>query len=377
MAFEIPFNKPPVIGTEMQYLEKVFAADKFSGDGPFNRRCQQWIRDSLDCDKVLTTPSCTAALEMCAILLEIKPGDEVIMPSFTFVSTANAFVLRGAKIIFVDIRQDTLNIDESKIEAAITPNTKAICVVHYAGVGCGMSEIMAIAQRHNIYVVEDAAQALAASYKDRPLGSIGHLSTFSFHETKNFSCGEGGALAINDSSFSDRAAIIQEKGTNRTAFFEGRVDKYTWVDIGSSYLLGELQAAYLMAQLDSKNKIIEDRRKSWAFYQNALTELETAGKIELPKIPSHCDHNSHIFHIRVENIHERRALLSHCKSRGISLVFHYIPLHSATAGLKFGEFHGEDQFTTKESERLARLPLFYAMSEVERTRVIDSIKEFF
>ncbi len=377
MAFTIPFNKPPVIGTEMQYIEQVFTADKFSGDGPFNRRCQKWIKEKLNCDKVLTTPSCTAALEMCAILLDIQPGDEVILPSFTFVSTANAFVLRGAKIIFVDIRQDTLNIDENRIEAAITDRTKAIIVVHYAGVSCEMDTIMSISRKHNLYVVEDAAQALTSSYKGKALGSIGHLSAFSFHETKNFSCGEGGALIVNDTKFSNRADIIHEKGTNRSAFFEGRIDKYTWIDIGSSFLLGELQAAFLMAQFDASDKISADRKKCWDYYYAGLKELADAGKIELPSIPNDCIHNFHIFHIRLKDTYQRKEFLTHCKTRGIGVVFHYIPLHSSVAGLEYGEFSGIDEFTTKESSRLARLPLYYSMSEVERERVIETVRDFF
>ena len=377
MPYTIPFNKPPVVGTEMQYLQLVFHDDKFSGDGPFNKRCQTWLQRRLQSNRVLTTPSCTAALEMCALLLDIQPGDEIIMPSYTFVSTANAFVLRGAKIIFVDIRQDTLNIDETLIEGAITDKTRAIVVVHYAGVACEMDAIMAVAEKHDLYVVEDAAQALMADYKGKALGSIGHLGTFSFHETKNYSCGEGGALAINDSRFVERAEILQEKGTNRSAFIDGRIDKYSWVDIGSSFLLSELQAAFLMAQLDAAEKITQDRLKTWNYYFSGFESLAQQGKLELPDIPKQCNHNAHIFHLRLKDSEQRRKFMRHCSEKGVGTVFHYVPLHSSEGGKRFGMFYGKDEVTTTESDRIVRLPLYYSMTESELERVVDAVISFY
>jgi dTDP-4-amino-4,6-dideoxygalactose transaminase len=374
----IPFNKPPVTGAEEQYIKQALESSKLSGDGPFGKRCQNWFEANLPAKKTLLTPSCTAALELAAVLIDIQPGDEVIMPSYTFVSTANAFVLRGAKIVFVDIRPDTMNIDERLIEAAITPKTRAIVPVHYAGIACEMDAIMAIAERHDLYVVEDAAQAMMSSYKGRALGTIGHLGAFSFHETKNYtSGGEGGLLIINDERFAERAEVIREKGTNRSQFFRGMVDKYQWVDIGSSYLPSELQAAYLWAQLEHAAEINESRLNAWQYYWKKLQPLAKEGRIELATIPEGCAHNAHMFYLKTSGLVERTALLEHLKSRDILAVFHYVPLHSAKAGEAFGWFHGEDSFTTKESERLVRLPLFFSISEQELEHVIEAVISFY
>lgn len=324
------------------------------------------------------TPSCTQALELAAILIDIQPGDEVIMPSYTFVSTANAFVLRGAKVVFVDIRQDTMNLDERLIEQAITPRTKAIVPVHYAGVPCEMDVINDIARHHMLVVIEDAAQGMMSTYKGRPLGALGHMAAYSFHETKNFtSGGEGGLLIINDEQFVHRAEIIREKGTNRSQFFRGMVDKYTWIDLGSSYLPSEIQAAYLWGQLEQTKQIIANRVTTWNAYRDSFSELESAGKVELPGVPDYCVHNGHMFYFKCRDLNERTALLAHMKANGILAVFHYVPLHSAPAGLKFGRFQGEDRFTTKESERLVRLPLWYGMTDDARQRVVDSVKAFY
>jgi len=324
------------------------------------------------------TPSCTHALEMAALLVDIHPGDEVIMPSYTFVSTANAFALRGAKIVFVDIRPDTMNIDETKIEAAITPETKAIVPVHYAGVACEMDTIMQIADRHNLAVIEDAAQGMMSSYKGRALGTIGHLGTYSFHETKNYtSGGEGGLLLINDKRWIERAEIIREKGTNRSQFFRGEVDKYTWVDLGSSYLPSELQAAYLYAQLLEAEKINRNRLDSWQFYFEGFEELEQKGDIERPSIPPECRHNAHMFYIKTKDLQERSALLQYLKQNDVLAVFHYVPLHSAEAGRKYGCFHGEDRYTTAESERVVRLPLYYGITREEQKKVIYHVTQFY
>jgi dTDP-4-amino-4,6-dideoxygalactose transaminase len=374
----ITFNKPPLTGNERQYVLKAIQSNKISGDGFFGKKCQAWFEKSLGCHKTLLTPSCTAALEMAAILIDIQPGDEVIMSSYTFVSTANAFVLRGAKIVFIDIRPDTMNIDEAKIEAAITPKTKAIVPVHYAGVSCEMDVIMNVAMRHNLYVVEDAAQGMMSSYKNKPLGTMGHLGTFSFHETKNYtSGGEGGLLIINDENLSQRAEVIREKGTNRSQFFRGQVDKYTWIDIGSSYLLSELQSAYLWGQLEKSNEINDERVATWRIYYKAFKPLLEKGLVEIPVIPDDCKHNAHMFYLKLKNLGQRTEFIEFLKLKGILSVFHYIPLHTAPAGLKFGEFKGEDVFTTNESERLARLPLFYGMSDMDRGRVINVVNEFF
>nr|AHF27135.1 lipopolysaccharide biosynthesis protein rffA [uncultured bacterium Contig1668] len=328
--------------------------------------------------KVLLTPSCTASLEMAALLLDIQPGDEVIMPSYTFVSTANAFVLRGAKIVFVDVRPDTMNIDETLIEAAITDKTRVIVPVHYAGVACEMDTIMALAKKHNLFVVEDAAQGVMSTYKGRALGTIGHIGCFSFHETKNYTAGgEGGATLINDKALIERAEIIREKGTNRSQFFRGQVDKYTWRDIGSSYLMSDLQAAYLWAQLEAADRINQQRLALWQNYYDALAPLAKAGRIELPSIPDGCVQNAHMFYIKLRDIDDRSALINFLKEAEIMAVFHYIPLHGCPAGEHFGEFHGEDRYTTKESERLLRLPLFYNLSPVNQRTVIATLLNYF
>ena len=374
----IPFNRPPHTGNEDQYVLTAMRSDKISGDGKYGQQCQHWFEQQLGCKKALLTPSCTQALEMAALLIDIKPGDEVIMPSYTFVSTANAFVLRGAKIVFVDIRPDTLNLDEELIEAAITPKTKAIVPVHYAGVACEMDKIMEIADRHGLVVIEDAAQGMMSTYKDRPLGTIGHMAAYSFHETKNFtSGGEGGLLIINDAQYIQRAEIIREKGTNRNQFFRGMVDKYSWVDVGSSYLPSEIQAAYLWGQLEWAEKITQSRLDSWKGYHAGLGDLARRGVIEFPTIPADCTHNGHMFYLKTRNSDERTSLLTHLKADEIYAVFHYVPLHSAQAGSRFSRFHGKDKFTTKSSEQLIRLPIFYGMPESERHHVVRSVLEFF
>jgi dTDP-4-amino-4,6-dideoxygalactose transaminase len=378
MVFMIPFNRPPHTGNEEQYVLDAINSDKMSGDGKYGRLCQTWFEERLGCNKALLTPSCTHALEMAAILIDIQPGDEVIMPSYTFVSTANAFVLRGAKIVFVDIRPDTMNIDETLIEAAITDKTKAIVPVHYAGVSCDMDVINSIADRHGLFVIEDAAQGMMSTYKDKPLGTLGHLAAYSFHETKNFtSGGEGGLLIINDEKFAQRAEIIREKGTNRSQFFRGLVDKYTWVDVGSSYLPSELQSAYLWGQLERASEITNNRLRSWAHYFDSFSDLEKRGRVELPSVPAECQHNSHMFYLKCRDIDERTALLDHMKSNQVLAVFHYVPLHTAPAGQKFSRFHGEDRFTTQESERLVRLPLWYGMTSETRQSVIESVRAFY
>ena len=378
MTFKIPFNKPCYTGNEDKYVLDAMRSLHISGNGPYTKKCEEWFQNRLKCKRALLTSSCTHALEMAAILVDIKPGDEVIMPSYTFVSTANAFVLRGAKIVFVDIRPDTMNIDENLIENAITERTKAICVVHYAGVGCEMDKIMEIADKYNLYVIEDAAQGMMAEYKGKPLGTIGHLGAFSFHETKNYtSAGEGGLLIVNDDKFIERAEIIREKGTNRSQFFRGMVDKYTWVDIGSSYLMNDVSAAYLWGQLEVAEEINEFRLRAWNRYYNGLLELEKEGFIELPTVPENCRHNGHIFYIKVENLRVRTELLSFLKEQGIYAAFHYVPLHSSPAGQRYGRFHGVDKFTTKESERLTRLPLFFKIKDEEIDYVIESIYRFF
>lgn len=374
----IPFNKPPYTGNEDQYVLAAMRSPKISGDGEFSKRCQAWFETKLGCRKALLTPSCTHALEMAALLIDVQAGDEIIMPSYTFVSTANAFVLRGAKIVFVDIRPDTMNIDENQIEVAITSKTKAIVPVHYAGVACEMDVIMDIASRHQLFVIEDAAQGMMATYKGRPLGSIGHMGTFSFHETKNYtSGGEGGLLIINDERFVNRAEVIREKGTNRSQFFRGMVDKYSWVDIGSSYLPCDIQAAFLWGQLEKSEEINQNRLQLWNTYYEALFPLVTSGRVILQSIPEGCVHNAHMFYLKVNDLNERTALLEHLKRREVFGVFHYVPLHSAVAGPQFSRFHGDDRYTTKDSERLIRLPVWYGMQEHEVTQVVDSVLEFF
>lgn len=374
----IPFNKPPLTGNEEQYVLQAMKSSKISGDGEFTKKCQSWFEDKLQCKKALLTTSCTHALEMAAILLDIKDGDEVIMPSYTFVSTANAFVLRGAKIIFVDIRPDTMNIDENLIEQAITDKTKVIVPVHYAGVACEMDTIMDIANRHNLLVVEDAAQGMMSSYKGKALGTIGHLGTFSFHETKNYtSAGEGGLLIINDEQFINRAEIVREKGTNRSQFFRGMVDKYSWVDIGSSYLMNDVSAAYLWGQLEKVNEINSNRLESWKIYYDRLKSLEDEGFLELPVITEICEHNGHMFYIKVKDLETRTKFLKYLTSKYINAVFHYIPLHNSKAGKMFGRFSGVDKLTTIESERLVRLPMYYNIVENDIKNIVFSIKEFF
>ncbi|WP_054693727.1 dTDP-4-amino-4,6-dideoxygalactose transaminase [Syntrophomonas palmitatica] len=373
----IPFNMPLILGKEIYYIKQVLSNQKLSGDGPFTKKCNTWLEENFGCKKALLTTSCTHALEMAAILAKIQPGDEVIMPSYTFVSTANAFVLRGAKIVFIDIRPDTMNMDENLIEAAITEKTKAIVPVHYAGVACEMDTIMGIARRNNLLVIEDAAQGVMSKYKGKYLGTIGHMGCFSFHETKNYTCGEGGALIINDERFIERAEIIREKGTNRSKFYRGQVDKYTWIDMGSSYLPSELNAAYLYAQLEMAEDINNNRINSWNSYYEELSPLADMGKIELPHIPESCQHNAHMFYIKVRDLKERTALIEYLTVNEVNSVFHYIPLHSSPAGMKYGYFHGNDNFTTRESERLLRLPIYYGLGESEISDVISVIDKFY
>ncbi|MFA9488112.1 MULTISPECIES: dTDP-4-amino-4,6-dideoxygalactose transaminase [unclassified Mannheimia] len=374
----IPFNQPPIVGTELSYIQQAMASRKLSGNGKFTHLCEQWLEQNLMHSKVLLTPSCTAALEMAAILLNIQPDDEVIMPSYTFVSTANAFVLRGAKIVFVDIRPDTMNIDENQIEQAITPKTKAIVPVHYAGVACEMDKIMAIAEKHGLYVVEDAAQAVNGFYQGKALGSIGHIGCYSFHETKNYSAGgEGGAIVLNDPKLIDRSEVLREKGTDRSKFFRGEVDKYCWQDIGSSFLMSEIQAAYLYAQLEVADKINQKRLTLWQNYFQAFLPLVQTGKVELPKVNANYQHNGHLFYLKLKDVSERTTFIEFMKAQNILTVFHYIPLHSSPAGQKFSRFSGEDHFTTKESERLVRLPLFYNLNEKDQDRVIQAVIAFF
>ncbi len=374
----IDFNVPPYVGTEMKYVEEAVAKNhKICGDGPFTHQCNEWLEKKTGTAKALLTTSCTHATELAALLSDIKEGDEIIMPSYTFVSTADAFVLRGAVPVFVDIRPDTMNIDEEKIEAAITEKTKAIVPVHYAGVSCEMDKIMDLAERFHLVVIEDAAQGIMSTYKGKALGTIGDFGCFSFHETKNYSMGEGGALLIRDAANVERAEIIREKGTNRAKFFRGQIDKYTWVDAGSSYLPGDINAAYLMAQLDKADEIFEDRMRSWNLYYELLKPLEDKGRIKLPTIPSGCEHNAHMFYIKAKDLEERTALIRFLKENEIQAVFHYIPLHSAPAGVRFGRFHGEDVYTTKESERLTRLPLFYGLKEEQVRYISEKVTEFY
>ena len=373
----INFNVAPFVGKETDYIKEAIASGKICGDGSFTKKCNAWIENKTNTPKALLTTSCTHALEMAAILCDIKPGDEVIMPSYTFVSTADAFVSRGAKVIFVDIRPDTMNIDETLIEAAITEKTKAIVPVHYAGVGCEMDVILDIAKRHNLKVVEDAAQGVMAYYKGKALGTIGDFGCYSFHETKNYSMGEGGAVLIADSSDAERAEIIREKGTNRSKFFRGQIDKYTWVDFGSSYLPSDINAAYLWAQLECAEEINNNRLASWDAYYNALKPLADEGKIELPFVPEYCDHNAHMFYIKAKDLEERTKLIDFLKANDIAAVFHYIPLHSAPAGQKYGEFFGEDKYTTKESERILRLPMYYGLEADKVAYITEKIAEFY
>ena len=371
------FNVPPCVGSEMSYIQDAIEKHKICGDGEYTKKCNEWIENKMNATKALLTTSCTHATEMAALLCNIKPGDEVIMPSYTFVSTADAFVLRGAKVVFVDIRPDTMNIDEKLIEDAITDKTKAIVPVHYAGVACEMDTIMDIAKKHSLYVVEDAAQGVMSTYKGKPLGSIGDFGCFSFHETKNYSMGEGGALLIKDEKNIENAEIIREKGTNRSIFFRGQIDKYTWVEAGSSYLPSELNAAYLYAQLEKADEINNSRLECWNKYYECLKSLQDEGKIELPVIPDGCQHNAHMFYIKARDLEERTKLIQFLKDNGIGCVFHYIPLHSAPAGKKYGRFHGEDKYTTRESERLARLPMYYGLTTNDVEIICNKIIEFY
>ena len=374
----INFNVPPYIGKELDYVREAMEKNhKICGDGPFTKKCNEWLENKFKSAKVLLTTSCTHATEMAAILTDIKEGDEVIAPSYTFVSSVNPFVLRGAKIVFVDINPKTMNIDENLIEKAITSKTKAIVPVHYAGVSCEMDKIMEIAKKYNLVVIEDAAQGVMSEYKGKALGTIGDYGCFSFHETKNYSMGEGGALLIRDKENIEKAEIIREKGTNRSRFFRGQVDKYTWVDMGSSYLPSELNAAYLFAQLENADLIFNDRMNSWNRYNEGLKILQEENKIELPYIPKDCKHNAHMFYIKCKDLEERTKLIEFLKKNEIYAVFHYIPLHSAEAGLKFGRFSGEDKYTTKESERLLRLPLYYRLKSEDVDYIISKVKEFY
>ena len=373
----ISFNIPPFLGPELDYVREAAAVNhKICGDGPFSKRCHDWLEKRFSAKKALLTTSGTAALEMAAILCDLKPGDEVILPSFTFSSTATAFQMVGAKLVFVDIRPDTMNIDERRIEEAITERTRVIVPVHYAGVACEMDTIMDIAQRHGLLVVEDAAQGVMSTYKGCALGTIGTFGCYSFHETKNYSMGEGGAILINDPAFIERAEIIREKGTNRQRFFRGQVDKYTWVDRGGSYLQSDLNAAYLLAQLEHADEINDNRLATWAAYDAALRPAEMRGLVELPQIPDGCVHNAHMYYLKLRDLKERSNFIAHMKQRGASCVFHYIPLHSSPAGLAFGRFNGEDVYTTDESERLVRLPMYYGMTGSDRATVIEAALEF-
>lgn len=373
----INFNEPILLEKAFDYVREAIANKKLSGDGYFTKKCNEWIEEWSGSKKVLLTTSCTHATEMTAILAGIRPGDEVIMPSYTFVSTADAFVLRGAKVKFVDIRPDTMNINERLIEEAVTEKTRAVVPVHYAGVGCEMDTIMELAKQKNLLVIEDAAQGVKSTYKGKALGAIGDYGCYSFHETKNYSMGEGGAITIQKEDQIELAEIIREKGTNRSKFFRGQIDKYTWVEAGSSYLPSELNAAYLYAQLEMADDIFENRMKTWNAYQKAFRELEQSEKIDLPYIPKSCKHNAHMFYIKAKDLEERSKLIAYLKTNGIHAVFHYVPLHTAPAGRKYGEFVGEDIYTTKESERLVRLPLYYGMSEKDTDKIIEYVRSFY
>lgn len=373
----ISFNIPPCTGDEIKYVKEAIDAHKICGDGMFTKKCNQWLEERFNAQKVLLTTSGTTALDMAAILCEFNEGDEVILPSFTFSSTATSAVLGGAKLVFVDIRPDTMNIDETKIESAITDQTKAIIVVHYAGVACEMDTIMDIAEKYNLIVIEDAAQGVMSSYKGKPLGTIGDFGCYSFHETKNYSMGEGGAIVVNNSKYNDRAEIIREKGTNRSRFLRGQIDKYTWVDFGDSFLPSELNAAYLWGQLIHADEINNDRLATWNAYYAAFKPLEEEGLCELPVIPDGCIHNAHMFYLKLKDLKQRTEFIQYLKEHNVLSVFHYIPLHSAPAGLKFGRFHGVDEYTTKDSNRLTRLPLYYGMTKEDRDTVIQTVIEFF
>lgn len=370
----IGFNVAPYVGKELEYMKHAIDNHKICGDGEFTAKCSRWIEEQTGTAKALLTTSCTHAIEMAALLCEIGPGDEVIMPSYTFVSTADAFVLRGATVVFVDVRPDTMNMDEKLVEEAITDKTKAIVPVHYAGVSCEMDTILELARLHNLYVIEDAAQGVMASYKGRPLGTMGEFGCFSFHETKNFSMGEGGALLIREQQFIERAEILREKGTNRSKFYRGEIDKYSWCDMGSSYLPSDLNAAYLWAQLEEADAITKDRMDTWNMYDDAFRNF---GRFEVPFIPEECQHNAHMYYIKTKDLKERTKLIQYLMENGIKSVFHYVPLHSAQAGRKFGRFHGEDVYTTKESERLVRLPLYYGIGADNVDYIIGKVKKFY
>ena len=373
----IDFNIPPYVGKEMDYIKEAVTNRKICGDGVFTKKCSNWMKEHFDVNQVFLTTSCTHALEMAAVLTDIKAGDEVILPSYTFVSTADAFVQRGASLVFVDIRPDTMNIDETLIEDAITPRTKVIVPVHYAGVACEMDTIMDIAKRHNLKVVEDAAQGFASYYKGKSLGTIGDFGCLSFHETKNLSMGEGGALLFQDMSYQEKAEILREKGTDRSKFFRGQIDKYTWQDYGSSYLPSDMNAAYLWAQLEMASQIQNDRMSSYVFYDNALRPLADKGFLEQPYVPEDCQHNAHMYYIKLRNLEERTKFISFLKEHGILSVFHYIPLHSAPAGKKYGRFFGPDKYTTRESERLVRLPMYYHLNQNDKEYIVKTIFKYF
>lgn len=373
----IHFNVPPFVGTEFKYMQEAVENHKICGDGPFTKKCDEWLEKRFCARKVMLTTSGSTALDMAALLCGIKPGDEVILPSFTFSSTANSFVLAGATLVFVDVRPDTMNIDETKIEAAITDKTKVICPVHYAGVACEMDTIMDIAKRHQLMVVEDAAQGVMSTYKGKALGTIGDFGCYSFHETKNYSMGEGGAIVINNPAYIEKAEILREKGTNRSQFFRGQVAKYNWVDFGDSYLQSDLNAAYLWAQLEVADKINENRLDSWNRYYKAFKTLADRDIVELPYVPEGCVHNAHMFYLKCKNLETRQSYIKFMKENDVLCVFHYVPLHSAPAGLKFGRFAGEDKYTTSESDRLVRLPMYYNMSREDQEKVIRKTLEFF
>lgn len=373
----IHFNIPPYVGKEFDYMREAVENHKICGDGPFTHKCNEWMEKRFVTPKALFTTSGSSALDMAALLCNIKPGDEVILPSFTFSSTANSFVLAGATLVFVDIRPDTMNIDEKKIEAAITDKTKVICAVHYAGVACEMDAIMEIARKHNLMVVEDAAQGVMSTYKGKALGTIGDFGCFSFHETKNYSAGEGGAILINNPKYIKKAEILREKGTNRAQFFRGEVAKYNWVDFGDSYLQSDLNAAYLWAQLEMADDINENRLETWNTYYTAFEELENMGVVKRPVIPKECNHNAHMFYLKTKNLETRQEYIKYMKENDIICVFHYVPLHSAPAGEKYGRFNGDDEFTTRESDRLVRLPLYYNMKEEDIDMVIERTINFF
>ena len=373
----INFNIPPLVGKEFDYIQEAIASHKICGDGAFTKKCHAWMEDRFKSSKILLTTSGSSALDIAALLCNIQPGDEVILPSFTFSSTANSFAIYGAKLVFVDVRPDTMNIDESLIEAAITDKTRVIVPVHYAGVACEMDTIMDIARRHNLLVVEDAAQGVMSTYKGKALGTIGDVGCYSFHETKNYSMGEGGAVSVNNPEMIERAEILREKGTNRAKFFRGQVDKYNWVDIGDSFLPSELNAAYLYAQLEKADEINADRLNSWEEYNKAFKPLEEKGLVSLPVVPEDCVHNAHMYYLKCRSLDERTDFINFLKERGVMAVFHYVPLHSAPAGLKYGRFHGEDKYTTADSDRLVRLPMYYGLSEEDRNTVIEVVKEFY